>query len=358
MQFLRCLILLCVFPVAVALAQHQRQTDVESHGFLGHVKSVSAHVEMSGTEWSQPEGPGLLDSGGFTVREYDADGNWTRLGEILPDGRFFGETMECIRNANGQVVERIDRDFATGKTNYHDWLGPYGVTEGISYIEGKVSNRGIFTYDRLGYLANRLTLDAAGNRVGELMMRYADDGAMLEQSSWGSEGQLSWRESYDAAANLDRFEIFDTKGLTQLKFFPPGTKVNQAEPFDPTGLAQLTYALPHGESDFLWAASDRSGDKILVIRKDKRDVDRYRCHRDGTCEVAHIHFEYADATNHDPVSAEWKDSDGKLLYAAYYKYTFDGQKNWISRTIWVRSPSLSTRTLYENDSRSITYWEK
>ncbi|WP_353072424.1 hypothetical protein [Tunturiibacter gelidiferens] len=51
--------------------------------------------------------------------------------------------------------------------------------------------------------------------------------------------------------------------------------------------------------------------------------------------------------SHDLKSAEWRDGDGKLLYAAYYDYEVDSRRNWTRRSIWVISPELPERKLYE-----------
>jgi hypothetical protein len=59
-----------------------------------------------------------------------------------------------------------------------------------------------------------------------------------------------------------------------------------------------------------------------------------------------------------PLSAEWKDANGKLIYAAYYEYVFDSHGNWVRREVWIISPSHPNRTFYETDIRTITYWSR
>jgi hypothetical protein len=39
----------------------------------------------------------------------------------------------------------------------------------------------------------------------------------------------------------------------------------------------------------------------------------------------------------NPLSAEWRDADGNVLYGAYYNYQFDQSGNWTSRQVWVSS---------------------
>jgi hypothetical protein len=69
-----------------------------------------------------------------------------------------------------------------------------------------------------------------------------------------------------------------------------------------------------------------------------------------------VHYEYADEAERDPKTAEWTDSKGAVVYAAYYEYMFDHHQNWIRRDIRIVSPDHPDPTLYETDSRTITYW--
>jgi hypothetical protein len=60
----------------------------------------------------------------------------------------------------------------------------------------------------------------------------------------------------------------------------------------------------------------------------------------------------------NPISAEWRDSEGNLLFAAYYNYEMDSFRNWTYRQVWVWTPDLGDRALYETDFRGIAYWQK
>jgi hypothetical protein len=72
--------------------------------------------------------------------------------------------------------------------------------------------------------------------------------------------------------------------------------------------------------------------------------------------VIHVHYDFADPAMEKPKSAEWRDSTGKLVYGAYYEYQFDSHENWTYRKVWIVSPDDPNRTLYETNSRTITYW--
>jgi hypothetical protein len=58
------------------------------------------------------------------------------------------------------------------------------------------------------------------------------------------------------------------------------------------------------------------------------------------------------------LSAEWKDANCKLIYAAYYEYVFDSHASWVRREVWIISPRHPDRTFYEADIRTITYWNR
>jgi hypothetical protein len=332
---MRRVIALCAFLVTVAMAQNQRQTEAQSDGFHGQVKAVVTYVDTYGDEWQQPEGPALVYPVGFRDLEYDIDGNRIKLGEILPDGRFFGETVELVRSTDGQIVQRIATDADSGKVSRHDWLGPFGATKTDSFFEGKLLNRQLFTYDPLGHLSHRMILDGDGKHMEELAIKNADDGSMIEKGSWGNDGGSTWYEYFNAQTDSLSF----------------GT-------FDDSGHIQLNLSSKHGKVVSFWSASDEPDQfgRTFTDQKDHGNFDRYSCRKGGACDVAHVHYEYADAARENPTSVEWRGSNGELLYAAYYEYEVDSRHNWVHRKVWVRSPNLPNRTPYETDSRSITYW--
>jgi len=80
------------------------------------------------------------------------------------------------------------------------------------------------------------------------------------------------------------------------------------------------------------------------------------CFSNGNRENAVIRERFVEQKSHNLKSAEWSDGDGKLLYAAFYDYDFDSHHNWTHRRIWVITPEIPERTLYEEDSRILTYW--
>jgi len=85
--------------------------------------------------------------------------------------------------------------------------------------------------------------------------------------------------------------------------------------------------------------------------------DNYSCHSDLSCDVSHVHYEYLDGDKHTPRNAEWRDSEGNLMLAAYFEYEVDAFRNWTYRRVSVWNPELGEQTLYETDFRAITYWK-
>jgi hypothetical protein len=125
---------------------------------------------------------------------------------------------------------------------------------------------------------------------------------------------------------------------------------------------KLTWTVVAGRLASFWEALDSDspswfGDNFTKT-EDNGDAENYACHNDGRCEVSRIHYEYLDREKRNPLSAEWRDSEGSLCFAVYYDYEIDSFRNWTHRRVWVLSPDLGERTLYETDARKISYWRK
>jgi len=337
MGFLRIVFLVYLILANFAQAQQQPKTEASIDGFLGPVRSVSSHVEMSGAKWEQPGGPGLMFPILCRDCSYDPDGTRTRSGQFTEDGKFIGEDIALVRDFGGKVIERTFTEVLTGETSRHEWLGPFGPTE-TDWLQNLTPiRRQTSSYDGQGRLAQRLSFDAEGNQVEEFEIRTAEDGTMLDQSVRGTDGQLTWRQTYDPRTDFQSFETFDA-----------------------TGAVKLAFTFVQGKVGSFWAESDQSNQfgSSFSTNRGNGDCERYSCRADGSCDIAHIHYEFLDSAKRMPRSAEWRDSDGKLFYAAYYEYELDSQQNWVKRTIQIRTPEVPERTLYETDTRTITYWNQ
>lgn len=334
MRFLRRSIPLILISALPGLAQDKTKTDVLKDGLEGQVRSVSTHVETTQVKWQQPSGPTLVSPILCRECEYDADGNRTKSGTSTPNGEFLGETIKITRDRQGNVVQRTRIDERAGTIFEDQQIGPFGPVERTFGMLGKLRRQSI-TYDALGHEAERLTYDSEGNLVGHNLTRTNADGQWIERAAWGEAGQLEYRETYDPATDFQHFESYDDSGSVR-----------------------LTFAFSHNRMLSFWAASDapnQFGDS-LTSNKGNGDVDAFKCHPGGACDVFNVHTVYADAANHYPSSVEWRDASGTLLYAADYEYQFDAQNNWTKRVVYVQSPQIPARTLLETDDRSISYW--
>ncbi len=336
MLVLRFSLVLLILPALLASAQTERKTQAQSDQLNGPVHSVTTQVVMVPIKWSQPAGPSLIYPIFYRECEYDSEGNRIRYGQKQPDGSFVGEAVEIVRDGERHVIQRTRINAADGKVFEQEKDGPFGPVE-ETYFDGPVV-RSTKSYDRLGNLSEWLSFDASGQQVSRFMTRTNADGQWTERANWGKDAQLEYRETYDPETDFQRFESYDESGAVRVAF---------------------TYS--HNKVQTFWEASDKPhqfGDSFTTDLE-KGKMDTYTCHKDGACDVAHVQFTYANSTTHQfPTTAEWRDGAGKLLYATWCEYEFDDQHNWTKRTVWVLSPEIPERTLYETDTRVLSYWSK
>ena len=251
------------------------------------------------------------------------------------DGRFLGEDIAIVRDGQGHVVERTRISTIDGKVFEREKNGPFGPVE-ETYPDGPVA-RSTKTYDRLGYLSEWLSFDANGQQVSRQTIRTNPDGQWTDRAVWDKNGHLTYRETYDPETDLQRFESFDSSGA-----------------------AKVTFTFAHGHVLTFWSATDEPNQFGSSFSDDRGNgnFSRFNCHKGGDCEINPIHYTYADSSKRNPTSVEWHNAEGAIVNAAYYEYEFDDQHNWTKRTVWVRSPEIPERTLYETDTRVISYWDR
>lgn len=323
-----------VLLALVPSAQSQSKTDAEMDGLAGPVKSVSSASTRSGVNWQQPEGPIVVAPIWCRDCEYDRDGTKTKSGEVV-EGKFFGEVVRLIRNANGDVTDRYAYGLS-GDLQRHEVMGPVGRTEVQSYIGGQLRSRSTFSYDQFGHVSEWRNFDASGKSKGYTLTVTDKDGTVTRRSVYEKSGELSYEQTFDPAGDVDHFTTFDESG-----------KIN------------LTWTVVYGKLTSFWERPDspsQFGDNFTEP-EGEGNADNFSCHRDLSCDVSHVHYEYLDGDKLTPQSAEWRNSEGNLKLAAYFKYEVDAHQNWIYRRVWVWDPSLGERTLFETDFRAITYWK-
>lgn len=336
MRVLRWAFPLLMLAALAAAQQKTRKTDAQQDQLNGPVRSVSTQVVSAPVKWIEPGGRILVTPVWCRDCDYDEDGNRTRAGQVQPDGKFIGEDIEYVRDGEGHVVERTRISTIDGKVFERDKFGPFGPVE-ETFSNGGSAVRSTMSYDRLGNLAEWLTFDANGQVASRSIARTNPDGQWTERATFGKDGHLQYRETYDPETDLQRFESYDEAGAVQ-----------------------VTFTFSHGKIQSFWEATDAPNQYGQDSSTDLKDgkADSFSCHKDGTCDVAHIQYTYADSAHQFPATAEWRLAAGKLLYATWCEYEFDDQHNWTKRTVWVLSPEIPERALYETDTRTIRYWAK
>jgi hypothetical protein len=332
-RFLMSMLLVLYAPMG--LAQNEHKTEAQQDGLVGSVKSVSTIVDRSNVRWQQPGGPTLLIPIWCQDCEYSPEGFRTRSGQIV-EGKFIGDLISLTRDANGRVTEVLLTNASNGEVFSHRVMGPFGKTAETDYQNGKLMWQQTLQYDPYGQPADWITLDDSGAQIGRSLTTWTKPGEWTSRTTWGKDQQVSMRDTYDPAKDEQHFTTYDESGNVTLAW---------------------TYA--HGQVPSFWAASDspnQFGDKFVDFN-DKANPKAFHCHN-GACEASQVHYEYADAAKQNLQRAEWRDASGSLVYAAYYSYEFDQNGNWTHRQVWVLSPDLAERTLYETDARLVTYWEK
>lgn len=335
MRFSRASVLLFLFAgLAICLAQDP-PTQALMDEFEGPIRSVSSASIYANLHWIQPSGPTLVTPLWCRDCEYDRTGTRTKLGEVQ-EGRFHGQNILLTYDANGRVKDRFVTDAASGVLQEHDVMGPFGKLEETTYVNGKFQWRSVFSYDEHGHMNDRQNF-AKGRPEGESRILMDADGNLLNRSEYDKNHQLSMQQTFD-----------------------PETKVEHFTTFDESGKIQLTWTVSGGKLTSFWEPADspsQYGDNFTE-KVEEGTYENYACHNDLKCDVSRIHYEYQNHDKHTPISAEWRDADGNLQFAAYFQYQLDSYGNWTQRQVWVWNPSLGDSTLFETDFRAITYWSK
>ena len=333
----RSLLFAVSLVASVCAAQQESKSQAQLDGLTGPVKSVTTLRETpSGVKWQQPAGPTLVIPVWCHVCDYDQDGYRTRSGDVV-DGKFIGESINLTHDSSGHLASLQATDSGTGKITREERFGPFGRTERDFYLNGNLTSHQVFRYDENGHQSEWITWDGKGKPTGRDVVVTAKDGTVLSTSSWSGEGTLLWRNTYDPASDQDQISVNEK-----------------------TGAPALVRVAAHGKPASFWEASEdtnRFGQKYTVDRGNG-DVEVHECHRGTGCSLSQVHYEYAGPGKLNPTSAEWRDEAGNLQWAAYYDYDFDSGHNWTHRKVWVVSPEQSQGTLFEEDWRTISYWEK
>jgi hypothetical protein len=130
--------------------------------------------------------------------------------------------------------------------------------------------------------------------------------------------------------------------LSWRQVFDPETQVEHFTTYDRSGSVKLTWIVAGGQLVSFWEPPDSPPQFGEGFAADTRNgtMKNYECHSHGDCDVSSVHYEYLDAEKRNPRSAEWRDSEGNLRFAAYFDYEIDSFRNWTYRKVWVWTRDL------------------
>ncbi|HEV2577667.1 MAG TPA: hypothetical protein VGU25_10690 [Acidobacteriaceae bacterium] len=328
---------ICIeFPVrAQQKAAPAAKTDAQMGGFSGPIKVVMTTREMSGGEWRQPDGPGLVLPAGCDYCEFAPDGSFTKAGQFQ-GGNFRGTLTSYDRDAKGRIVRQRDVDAETAALMREVVFGPFGKTEETHYRNGKVDYRMQIWYDANGRETDFESWDGKEVELGRSHTVYGKGKDWIERDSWGK-GVLEARQTWNAETKVETFTTFDEAGAVKLAWTIKDKKIVEFRENSPS-------PNQYGDS---WFDPDDPNNQSKTV-----------CQSDGKCEHFVIHYEYLDSARWNATSVEWRDSAGKVLYGAYYEYEMDAHGNWTHRKVFVTGPEQAERKLYEEDARTVVYWER
>lgn len=325
-------ILLVLLPVC---ASEPKNTDARSDGLFGPIRSVSTREERAQIEWHQPNGPTVALPASCGECEYDLEGNRIKTGQII-DGEFRGEVVRFLRDSTGKVIEKIAENYK-GEMYRREVIGPYGITEQDGFENGKQISQSFLFYDAHGHLSESRNYDRDGVIVGSSFSIIDASDNFKEEWDSGPNGSFSLHfvQANDPKTDTFTFTNFNENGSIKVTFTTVGTKVISywQEPSEQQVFGSNFFMDPVGKTQ-----------------------ESYSCRSDGSCD--HVISYFPDEARHHASRIEWHDAAGVLKLWADYEYDLDQFGNWTKRTVWVWSPELGERKLYETDYRTLKYWSK
>src|SRR6266849_5529850 len=183
----------------------QKTSDARNDGLFGPVRSVSAKQELQQLDWGQKDAKIGIIGLSCNECEYDVHGN-----RVNPGTRI-------VYDYDGKISERIQEN-ADGEVTSRDVMGPYGITEGISYENGKAVTRSVKRYDANGHMAESYLYDAAGIVTASTFCTSDIGGHNRETRDYGEKGvfQDQYTETYDPKSDIWTFTTFDESGAVKV----------------------------------------------------------------------------------------------------------------------------------------------
>jgi hypothetical protein len=316
-------------------ASEPKYTDARSDGLLGPIRSVSTREERAQIEWHQPDGPTIALPVSCQECEYDLEGNRIKTGQII-DGEFRGDVIRLLRDSTGRVIEKITENYR-GEMHRREVIGPYGITEEDGFESGKRISQSFWFYDENGHISECRNYDRDGVIVGSSFSTIDASGEFKEEWDSGPNGSFSlhFAQTNDPKTDTFTFTNFNENGSIKVTFTTVGTKVISywQEPSEQQVFGSNFFMDPVGKTQ-----------------------ESYSCHSEGSCD--HVISYFPDEARHQASRTEWHDAAAVLKLSADNEYELDLFGNWTKRTVWVWSPELGARKLYETDYRTLEYWIK
>jgi hypothetical protein len=326
--------LVIIGAAATAEAENKAQTEAQQDGLSGLVHSVSMTKQEMLFELDPSKAWVIQNTPSDTV-EYDRTGYRTKVGKSdLASGAFLGQMSQFVRDPNGMVMERTITQLPSQDVIEHDVYGPFGLVEATDLSSGKPTFLHTVSYDQQGNVREDNTMQGDRKPIFRTLYRRDSDGVWTERTTW-LKGLLHSHETYDPDTDFQRYEEYDESGAVT-----------------------TTFTHRHDRIESYWSHSNEANVGISTFdTRDNGDAVTWGCHNETrTCDGHTRHGVYLDDARHNPTMTEILSDDGRPIVWAYYEYQMDGHQNWISRKIWVQQQEQGERTLYETDSRTITYW--
>lgn len=333
MRLSRFVLSLVVIGTTTAVAENKAQTEAQQDGLNGSVHWVSM-TNQEILSKLDPAGAWVIQYAPSENVEYDNQGYRTKMGKPAgSSGEFQGSMSQFVRGADGAVIERTIMQMPSQEVLEHDAYGLFGLVEATTFSSGKPTSVHTVSYDQQGNVQEDVTMDGERKPNFRTLYRRNPYGAWTERTTW-LRGLLHSHETYDPDTDFQRYEEYDEFGNVS-----------------------TTFTHRHDRIESYWSRFNGKGGISLVDKLDNGDTKTWSCHNEErSCDGHTLHGVYPDATRHNPIMTEVLSDDGKPLVRAYYEYQMDEHKNWINRKIWVQTGEPGERTLYETDSRTITYW--
>lgn len=333
MRSLPIVFFLITIGAGSATGQKTAQTEAEQDGLNGLVHSVDL-IDQTILSKIDPLGAWVVQIIPVGSVEYERQGYRMKVGKEDANGEFQGQITELLRDADGRIIEKTIKASPSQDLLEHDLYGPFGVVKSTLFAWGKPTSSQTISYDQLGNVLDDSRVDGDGKPMVRTLYRRNSKGAWTERTMW-IQGVLHSFETYDPDSDFQRYEQYDHSGDVMTTF---------------------TYS--HGRVLAYWSASaDPKGGTPLINNLDNGDTSTTFCHNEGrNCDGRIRHAVYQDTAKHNPIMTEIRSDDGKLLDRAFYEYQLDEHRNWTTRRVWVQAGEQGERTLYETDSRTISYW--